>query len=163
MDGAGRYGGAPQCSAATLKGRYQRLCEAIIRQHCDSCAARAACRVWEAVVQRRLQWAIWCECATCGPTEEFGWDETPPESRQALLDQCGVFRLRVSPGTQFSRVRLMKELRAMGVSMAEVSAAMDDLLSAGVTGTEVEMQLLAMKLQGSGVETAIAKVSSGSE
>ncbi|HEX8627658.1 MAG TPA: hypothetical protein VF755_05755 [Catenuloplanes sp.] len=57
----------------------------------------------------------------------------------------------------------MKELRAMGVSMAEVSAAMDDLLSAGVTGTEVEMQLLAMKLQGSGVETAIAKVSSGSE
>jgi hypothetical protein len=74
-----------------------------------------------------------------------------------------VFRLRVSPGTQFSRVRLMKELRAMGVSMAEVSAAMDDLLSAGVTGTEVEMQLLAMKLQGSGVETAIAKVSSGSE
>lgn len=138
------------------------MSEATVGQRCGSCETQATCRVWEAIVGLRLQWAIWCECATCGPAEEFGWDETPPEARQALLEQCGVFRLRTRPGARFSRVRLMRALRESGMSLADVSSAVDRLQAEGVTGTETEMRLLELKLQYAGAETAVVKDDSAS-
>jgi len=135
------------------------LCEAIFRQRCRSCGSEMECRAYEASIQGRLPWVIWCRCESCGDggEEEFGWDETPSEVRQALLDQCGVFRLRVQPGEDLSRVRLMRVLRTEGAAVAEVSSRVDVLLSTGMSGTEVEMELMKDKLKAVGVEATVAR------
>lgn len=115
-----------------------------------------ACPAYETIVDRRLQWSVWSECAACGDTEqECGWDETPDEVRRALLDQCGTFRLHVRPTPAFSRVLLMRALRAEGTSVADVSATLDRLLTDGLPGTETELHLLGMKLERAGVAATV--------
>jgi hypothetical protein len=113
------------------------------------------------IVRGRLQWVVWCGCPSCDSegsgTEEIGWDETPPEIRRALLDQCGVYRLRVSPGVDVSRVSLMRVLRADGSSLSGVSSLVEELLANGLSGTEMEMELLKVRLAAAGIEAAIAK------
>jgi hypothetical protein len=135
------------------------LCEAVIRQRCRSCGSEVRCRAYETILQGRLQWVIWCRCETCGDegAEEFGWDETPAEVRKALLDQCGVFRLRAQPVRDFPRVPVMKLFRADGATVADVSATVDALLTTGLLGTEMEMELIKMRLATVGVQAAYTR------
>lgn len=113
------------------------------------------------IVRGRLQWVVWCGCPSCDSegagTEEIGWDETPPEIRRALLDQCGAYRVRIRSRADVSRVSLMRVLRADGASLSAVSSAVDELLTDGLSGTEMEMELLKVRLAVAGVDASVAK------
>ncbi|GAA4465485.1 hypothetical protein [Phytohabitans houttuyneae] len=139
------------------------MCEAFIEQRCQTCGSVVQCRTWEHVIGGRLQWVVLCGCGTCGggETEEFGWDETPAQVRQALLDTCGTFRLRVQAPQQVARMPVMRVLRATGEPLASVSARVEALMTQGQTGTEAELELLALRLAEVGVPTTTARDDQG--
>lgn len=139
------------------------MCDAVIEQRCQTCGSVVQCRAWEDVIGGRLQWVVLCGCGTCGggESEEFGWDETPAEVRRALLDMCGTFRLRVQAPLEVARMPLMRIVRASGEPLASLSARVEALLIQGQTGTEAELELLALRLAEVGVPTTIAKDDAG--
>lgn len=117
---------------------------------CDRCPPGATATVSETIVNGRLHWSQLHAC-TDGPILECGRDEPPPAMRQALLDQCGVFRLRLSGIT--SRVTVMKVLRERGAALSDIAAMVTTLTGQGLAGTEAELRLLSMRLDGTGVTT----------
>ncbi|MGN9909838.1 hypothetical protein ACTMTJ_20020 [Phytohabitans sp. LJ34] len=130
--------------------------EAVIERRCWSCGLMASCRAYESVVQSRLQWGILYQCASCDETaEECGWDQTPAEVRQALLDQCGVYRLQVAQGT--TRMPMLRVFRARGVPVREVSTLVESIINAGQPGTEAELELLRLHLAAAGVRATVTQ------
>ncbi|GGN92293.1 hypothetical protein GCM10010112_79310 [Actinoplanes lobatus] len=124
--------------------------EAVVPFDCGTCPPGATATFSETIAYGRLCWSRLHSC-TDGPVLECGWDEPPPELRQVLLDQCGVFRLRLSGIT--SRVTVMKVLRERGAALSDIAAMLTTLTGQGVTGTEMELRLLSMRLDGTGVIT----------
>ncbi|MBW6434836.1 hypothetical protein KZ829_13925 [Actinoplanes hulinensis] len=124
--------------------------EAAVPVVCGRCPPGATATVGETIVYGRLHWSRLHAC-TDGPVLECGRDEPPPEVRQALLDQCGVFRLRLSGIT--SRVAVLKVLRDRGTALSDIAAMLTALTGQGLPGTEMELRLLSMRLDGAGVTT----------
>ncbi|MFC6017035.1 hypothetical protein ACFP2T_12570 [Plantactinospora solaniradicis] len=138
--------------------RTDQVWEATLPQRCRSCGGLQSCRAWEALVQDRLQWTILGQCPGCGDgEEEFGWDESPPSVRSALIRQCGLFRLRLQPAPELPRVSLMAALRKDGTTLADVPALAERLVRTGVTGTEMEMRLLELRLNAVGAQATVSR------
>jgi hypothetical protein len=126
-------------------------CEALVPFTCASCSGPTSAKTYQLIVGKRLQWVLFHECPD-GDEEEFGWDETPPQLRQAILEQCGTYRLRLTQEPGSRKVAVLKVLRDTGRSLSEASAALTELLGPGIAGTDVELQLLADRLREAGVE-----------
>ncbi|MBF9134491.1 hypothetical protein I0C86_37010 [Plantactinospora sp. S1510] len=138
--------------------RTDQVWEATLPQRCRSCGGLQSCRAWEALVQDRLQWTILGSCPACGDgEEEFGWDESPPSVRSALIQQCGLFRLRLQATPELPRVSLMAALRKDGTTLADVPALAERLVRTGVTGTEIEMRLLELRLNAVGAQATVSR------
>jgi hypothetical protein len=131
-------------------------CEAVVPVECASCDGPAAARVYETIIDGRLHWVLTHDC---GDTfvEAMGWHETPDDLRQALLDQCGTYRLRLS-GEITGRVAVMRVLRRSGTSLAAVPEALAALTGPGRPGTEMELQLLAGRLRAAGASATVERV-----
>jgi hypothetical protein len=121
---------------------------------CGSCEGQGTGRVYETIVDGRLHWVLSHDC-TDGFTESMGWDETPEELRQAILAQCGTYRLRVARKIAGTQVAVMKVLRSSGVEMGKVSGALAALNGEGMPGTEAELELLARHLRDADADAVV--------
>ena len=129
--------------------------EATVAVDCESCPGDAVGRFQETVFQGRLEWSVAHSCV--GGITEICGRGTPPEPwRQALLDQCGTYRLRLQ-GTNPSDVGVMKVLRAGGTALGEVRRALATLRGDGLAGTEAELRLLAARLEDAGAGTRLSR------
>ncbi|WP_285687755.1 hypothetical protein [Actinoplanes sp. NBRC 103695] len=122
---------------------------------CDTCAEGHTGVVYETIIGGRLQWVLDYECEG-SPIEAFGWDRSPDEYRQAILDQSGTFRLDV-PDAGGSRVAVLKALRDGGVAWVDVAGGLDALLDEGIVGTCAELSLLATRLESAGATVAVVR------
>jgi hypothetical protein len=144
------------------EGRAVPPSEATVIEPCDTCRADWRCELSQAVVDDRLQWTVWCRCESCGSTvQECGWDDPPAEIRAAIVEQCGLARLRVPDAAGAQRLRVMKVLRDNGVPMADVAATVERLGGAGLAGTVDEMELLAGRLRRVGVHPVTERIPPG--
>ncbi|MGW4942938.1 hypothetical protein ACWEOZ_15290 [Actinoplanes sp. NPDC004185] len=131
-------------------------CEAVVPVACESCDGPAAGQVYETIIDGRLHWVLTHDCGD-GFVEAMGWDETPGDLRQALLDQCGTYRLRLVREST-AKVAVMKVLRARGTSLAAVPESLAALTGDGMPGTETELQLLAGRLRAAGASATVERV-----
>jgi hypothetical protein len=116
-----------------------------------ACGGEATCEVVQRLDGNRLQWTRDCRCSRCGTaTAEVGWDETPADIRAALLDRWGAARVVAADGS-VPQVPALRAFRAAGASIPEARAVAALLAGEGVTGTYVEMELLAQRLRARGV------------
>jgi hypothetical protein len=123
---------------------------AVVPYDCDGCDGAAT--FGESIVDGRLHWAVSHLCPT-GNVEVCGRDESPGDLRAALLEQCGTYRLRAGAA---SRVAVMKVLRKRrGTSLAGIPALVELLQGVGLTGSEMELRLLAAQLAEAGVTASV--------
>ncbi|MEU8664918.1 hypothetical protein [Actinoplanes philippinensis] len=88
-----------------------------------------------------------------------GRDETPGEWRAALLEQCGTYRLRIGAASRIAVMRVVRERRATPLS--EIAAVVELLQGAGLTGTEMELRLLAGQFAEAGVPASVEALHGG--
>jgi hypothetical protein len=130
-------------------------CQAVVPVECDSCDGPALGQVYETIIDGRLHWVLTHDCGDSF-VEAMGWDETPGDLRQALLDQRGTYRLRLP--REITGVAVMQVLRGSGTSLADVPEALAALTGPGMPGTETELQLLAGRLHAAGASAAVDRV-----
>ena len=115
---------------------------------CGTCGPQAPGEVYETIIGRRLHWVMDHACPS-GDVEAMGWDETPDEWRQALLDQCGTYRLRLD-GELTERIPVLRVLRRAGLALTTLDGE-------GLAGTEAELELLAARLRDAGAAVAVVR------
>lgn len=136
----------------TRVGRYMNMrgwqmddYAATVPVACDSCTGQNAGEVYETIIDDRLHWVLTHACVN-GFVESMGWDETPVELRQAILDQCGTYRLSLSEEPIERRLAMLKVLRGSGMAMTDVLEVFAHLSGPGIAGTEAELRLVAGRL-----------------
>ncbi|GAA4960135.1 hypothetical protein [Actinoplanes utahensis] len=127
--------------------------EAVVPYDCADCGHDATAAFGELLLHGRLHWSLSHACAA-GPIEACGRDESPTGLRQALLDQCGTYHLRLLSG---DHVRVMKVLRDRGTSLRDIPAAVAALRDPGLPGTEAELRLLATHLAAIGATVRLER------
>ncbi|MGW5638383.1 hypothetical protein [Streptomyces sp. NPDC003832] len=104
-----------------------------------------------------LRWGTEGRCADCldGWCEQAAGPVTPEFIRQALLQAHGAARLRLSAGggNLVGVVRALRHARELPLAEARAQAA--ELAGTGLTGTLVEMEILAVHLRGRGVTVTV--------
>jgi hypothetical protein len=130
-------------------------CQAVVPYDCGLCAGGAI--FGEMIVDGRLHWSVTHSCPAgdrSGHSEECGRDEPPEGLRDALLEQCGEYRLRLAGDANRTVVmRVLRERR--GTPLAEISELAGVLDAAGLGGTEMELRLLAEQFGQAGVSTLV--------
>jgi hypothetical protein len=122
---------------------------------CDTCSGEAMCEVVQRIDGDRLQWTRDCHCSRCGAaTAEVGWDETPADIRVALLDRWGAARVMATE-KPVPEVPALRVFRRTGASIPEARTSVALLTGDGVTGTYVEMELLAQRLRDQAVAVRV--------
>ncbi|MCP3771274.1 MULTISPECIES: hypothetical protein [unclassified Streptomyces] len=107
-----------------------------------------------------LCWGTEGRCADCPNAwcEQDSGPVTPENIRQALLQAHGPARLRLS-GNVPSLVPVLQALReARELSLVEARAQATQVAENGLTGTLVEMEVLAIRLRRQAVEVTVAPV-----
>ncbi|WP_369149115.1 hypothetical protein [Streptomyces sp. R44] len=105
-----------------------------------------------------LCWGTEGRCADCPNTwcEQDSGPVTPENIRQALLQTHGTARLRLSEDMP-NIVPVLQALRdARGRCLGDVRAQAKQLAENGLTGTLVEMEVLAIHLRVRAVEVIVA-------
>ncbi|MFE5942037.1 hypothetical protein [Streptomyces sp. NPDC056480] len=128
-----------------------------VETRCDACGGVLTRDVGQFIDRGRLWWGTEGACRSCPLAwcEEDSGGETPEEIRQALLSEHGPARLwLIAPET--SPVAVLRALREVhGVTLAQAKALADDLKTTGLTGTLVEMELVAARLRQRSVMAAV--------
>ncbi|WP_411111540.1 hypothetical protein [Streptomyces sp. c-19] len=116
---------------------------------CGVCGGTTTCDVGQFSDDGVLCWGTEGRCADCSN----GWCEqdsglvTPENIRQALLQEHGAARLRLS-GDVLSLVPVLQALRsARDLSLDEARVQATQLAETGLIGTHVEMEILAVHLR----------------
>ncbi|MDX2561214.1 hypothetical protein PV371_16320 [Streptomyces sp. TX20-6-3] len=120
-----------------------------ITGRCSACGGTTTCDVGQFFDHGMLHWGTEGRCASCpnGWCEEDSGPITPESIRQALLQAHGPARLRLSGDTP-SLVPVLQALRsARELSLGEARAQATELAETGLTGTLVEMEILAVHLR----------------
>ncbi|MDR7276150.1 hypothetical protein [Catenuloplanes atrovinosus] len=127
---------------------------------CPECGGGETRDAWDGVVDGRLTWTVTGRCPDCPGSvwEACGWDDTPPEIRDELLERRGVYRLAVAPRPGWSRMGLLRALRREGATVGEIQALADRVLAGEATGTEGEMQRLAHRIRTAGLDGTTERV-----
>ncbi|GIE78049.1 hypothetical protein Aph02nite_39990 [Actinoplanes philippinensis] len=123
---------------------------AVVPFDCDDCAGGATFE--EMIVDGRLHWSALHVCPAAS-IQACGRDETPSEWRAALLEQCGTYRLRIGAASRIAVMKVVRERR--GTPLSEISGVVELLQGAGLTGTEMELRLLAAQFAEAGVPTSV--------
>lgn len=133
-----------------------------ITAQCEACSGVLILDTGQFIERGRLWWGTEGDCQSCPVAwcEQDSGDATPEEIRQALLAEHGPARLRLKEPTA-SAVPVLRALREVhGLSLAQALAMMEELRTAGLVGTLVEMELVAARLRHHSVETTIETSSS---
>lgn len=124
---------------------------------CSACGGTTTCDVGQ-FFDRMLCWGTEGRCADCPNSwcKQDSGPVTPENIRQALLQAHGPAQLRLS-GDVPSLVPVLQALRdARELSLGEARAQATQLADNGLTGTLVEMEVLAIHLQRRAVEVTVA-------
>lgn len=124
---------------------------------CGACGGETSCDVGQFHDRGALRWGTEWLCRDCGHggCEQDSGPVTPEEIRQALLRAHGPARLRLC-GDLPSLAPVMRALREVrGASLGEARAQAADLAGNGLTGTLVEMEVLALHLRRRAVEVRV--------
>ncbi|MFG2532156.1 hypothetical protein [Streptomyces sp. NPDC048516] len=124
---------------------------------CVGCGAQSECWGVHCLIGGSLRWDVEAVCSACGQaTAECGLD-LPTRLRERLLADHGPATLRVrDPSVE--RVAVMRVMRAvLGVGLTGVKAVVGQVLAGACTGTLPEVELLARKLRGAGVDAVAAR------
>jgi hypothetical protein len=98
---------------------------------------------------------VWCECPNCGATEEFGWDEPPPEVRAAILRDQGEARLTLDRFEDGFRLPLLRVFREAGNSLDDARRRVEAFVADGIVGTGPEMALYALRMRKHGLPVTV--------
>lgn len=130
-----------------------------ITTRCEACGGTLTIDAGQYIERGRLRWGTERHCQSCpdGWCERDSGDVTPEQVRQALLVEHGPARLRLAE-TSTNAVPVLRALREVhGLSLAQARSVADELRMHGLTGTRVEMELVASRLRhhsvGATVET----------
>lgn len=124
---------------------------------CSVCGGTTTCDVGQFFDRGLLCWGTEGQCMDCpnGWCEEDSGPVTPENIRQALLLVHGPARLRLS-GVVPSLVPVLQALRsARELSLGEARAQATELVEAGLIGTLVEMEVLAVYLRGRAISVIV--------
>ena len=122
---------------------------------CRDC--QKSCEGWavQLVKEGRLRWEVEWACDDCGNSHDAGWGPAPDDVRQLILNEYGLYRLRLEhadrPGGK--ALKAFREALAMTIKQAQGAAA--ELAADGYRGTFVEVSLVAKLLNKSGVNTTV--------
>ncbi|MFJ4871468.1 hypothetical protein [Streptomyces sp. NPDC088757] len=120
-----------------------------VRETCDACGGRLVRDVGQFFDGGVLGWGSEGHCEDCphGWCEQDSGPVTPEDVRQTLLRAHGAVRLRLS-GDAPSLVGVLRALRgARELSLPAARAQAAQLAGAGLVGTLVEMEILAVRLR----------------
>ncbi|MFJ9591487.1 hypothetical protein ACIRS3_01900 [Streptomyces virginiae] len=116
---------------------------------CNACGGTTTCDVGQFFDRGRLRWGTEGRCTDCleGWCEQDSGPVTPENIRQALLQAHGTARLRLS-GDVPELVPVLQALRdARELALGQARAQAAELAETGLTGTLVEMEILATHLR----------------
>ncbi|MFJ9576184.1 hypothetical protein ACIRQF_07310 [Streptomyces sp. NPDC101191] len=121
----------------------------LVTGRCSACGGTTTCDVGQFFDRGMLRWGAEGQCADCpnGWCEQDSGPVTPEHIRQLLLQEHGPARLRLS-GDVLRLVPLLQALRtAQELTLVEAKAQAAELGTTGLTGTLVEMEILATHLR----------------
>lgn len=120
-----------------------------ITTRCEACGGVLILDTGQFIERGRLWWGTEGACQSCPVAwceQDFG-DATPEAIRQALLAEHGPARLRLLEA-EARPVRVLRALREVhGLSLAQARGRADELKTAGLLGTFVEIELAASRLR----------------
>lgn len=129
-----------------------------VTDQCDACGGVTTCDIGQFFDHAMLSWGTEGQCVDCPNAwcEQDSGPVTPENIRQALLQAHGPARLRLS-GDVPSLVPVLQALRDAGeLSLGEARALTRQLVENGLTGTLVEMEILAIRLRRRAIEVIVA-------
>ncbi|MFF2573542.1 hypothetical protein [Streptomyces sp. NPDC058084] len=121
----------------------------LVTGRCSACGGTTTCDVGQFFDRGMLRWGAEGQCADCpnGWCEQGSGSVTPEHIRRLLLQEHGPARLRLS-GDVPRLVPLLQALRsAQELTLVEAKAQAAELGTTGLTGTLVEMEILATHLR----------------
>ncbi|MBC9712560.1 hypothetical protein H9Y04_08235 [Streptomyces sp. TRM66268-LWL] len=124
---------------------------------CHACGGVLTLDIGQFIDRGRLWWDTSGSCQSCDTVwcEEDSGRVTPDAIRQALLARHGSARLRLTE-PEASSAPILRALReAHDVTLTQAKALADELKATGLTGTLVEMELLADRLRQRSVMAAV--------
>lgn len=95
--------------------------------------------------RERVAWFGSFVCARCGAAyEEDGWDDVPPEWREAILMQEGEWELRIQPVQLGTVLRVLRA--ALGLTVSDTGRLKARIPGAPCVGTRADMEHLRLRL-----------------
>ncbi|MGW9448795.1 hypothetical protein [Streptomyces sp. NPDC055632] len=128
-----------------------------VRGRCDACGGTAVRDVGQFFDGGALSWGSEGRCEDCPHAwcEQDSGPVTPEDIRQALLRAHGAVRLRLY-GDAPNPVGVLRALRgARELSLGAARAQAAQLAGAGLVGTLVEMEILAVHLRRRAVAVSV--------
>lgn len=124
---------------------------------CPGCGVEARFETGEIAINGVLHWSVGGSCSACGSrSEECGRHEAPWYVREALIAAHGEAVLRAEPRPGGAGAAALKTVRELfGVPLSEVHTRLRDLAGDGVKGTEVELRMLAARLEAAGFSVSV--------
>ncbi|MFG3589473.1 hypothetical protein [Streptomyces sp. NPDC047990] len=123
---------------------------------CQGCGAEVEWCGVHALAGEELRWDVETTCPACGFALAVCDGDLPEELRGRLLSEHGRARLRVALPTR--NAAIMRVLRAeLGIDLNSIRAVLERVLTGQYSGTLPEMELLARKLQASGIDAAASR------
>ncbi|MDG6105644.1 hypothetical protein Daura_13145 [Dactylosporangium aurantiacum] len=124
---------------------------------CGDCGGSVRVEISQSVIHGGIEWSIHRACGGCGrEAYECGRGDLPEGARAALVEQCGLTRVRAGGGVPgAARLKVMRVFRDGGAGLAEAAGAVERLAGEGLTGTRAEMELLAGRLRAAGAPVSL--------
>ncbi|MEU5404563.1 hypothetical protein [Nocardia asteroides] len=118
---------------------------------CIECRSLIEVTVAEVLTAGTQQWDIAGDCPECGFCwHECGYPAPLPGMRAAILAANGPTDLQLAAGSA-SPATVMQALRKVtALSLVEARATAEEVSSRGLSGTRVEMEVLAVALRAAG-------------
>ncbi|WP_194813335.1 hypothetical protein [Nocardia sp. XZ_19_385] len=119
---------------------------------CITCRSLIEVTVTEVLTAGTHEWDIAGDCPECGACwHECSYPTPLPGMRAAILAANGPTDLHLAAGsaTPATEMRALRKVKAL--SLTEARAMAEELRSRGLSGTRVEMEVLAIALRAAGV------------
>ncbi|MFJ9472515.1 hypothetical protein [Streptomyces caniferus] len=124
---------------------------------CVDCGAQLECWGVHGLIGGSLRWDVESMCSACGQITADCGQDLPARLRDQLLADNGPSTLHL-PNPSGERVTVMRVLRAeLGLGLTEAKAVAGHVLAGAYSGTLPEVECLARKLRGAGVDAVAAR------
>ncbi|MGV9410052.1 hypothetical protein ACWDOP_09065 [Nocardia sp. NPDC003693] len=127
-----------------------------LARDCGRCGVEGVAVIREVLDEDARWWSLAGECLDCGnESQESEFGRPPAGLREALLAGNGASRLRIAAGS-ISVAGVMRVLRrGEALSVAEARIRAGEVMTEGVAGTRVEVEVLARLLRADGARVEI--------